>query len=126
MFLVLGGFLVTRTLDTQMRRPGGLSVTRFWSRRLTRLGAHLLPVHRGPDRGRRRRPANPYSRDETLNSAIAIATFTLNLGLVAYADGYRPDIGPLWYLSVEQQFYVAYIFAWRGSPGYVCCSSRCC
>ncbi|WP_116996073.1 acyltransferase family protein [Desertimonas flava] len=117
LFLVLGGFLVTRSLVVHQERAGSIGVLRFWGRRLLRLGPQLsllvitvLLVSR-VDRW------DEWSHPTTDRTLAGIATFRFNLGL-ANGDpaGYRPDLGHLWYLSMEQQVYFVWVaaLAWLG------------
>lgn len=115
-FFVLGSFLVTRRLLDEIGRNGSVLVDRFWMRRLVRLGSQLYPllfvmlIVSWFDRW------DSWSADQNQRSILTASTFTLNWSLVDDLAGHREDIGHLWYLSVEQQFYAAWIFvlAWFG------------
>ena len=52
-----------------------------------------------------------------MRSVWRVATFTFNWALIENPGGVRPDLGHLWYLSVEQQFYVVWVLVlallWR-------------
>jgi len=116
LFLVLGGFLVTRKLLGEIDRNGTITVDRFWMRRLVRLGSQLYPlllvmlVVSWVDHW------DKWTAHQHQRSLLAAGTFTLNWSLIDDPTSHRDDIGHLWYLSVEQQFYVAWIFvlAWFG------------
>lgn len=116
MFFVLGGFLVTRKLLDEIDRNGSITVDRFWMRRLVRLGSQLCPllivlwIVSWFDRW------DTWTPEQHQRSLLTAGTFTLNWSLLNDPDGHRADIGHLWYLSVEQQFYAAWIFvlAWFG------------
>ena len=116
LFLVLGGFLVTHKLLGEIDRHGTITVDRFWMRRLVRLGSQLYPlllvmlVVSWFDHWDR------WTAHQHQRSLLAAGTFTLNWSLIDDPTSHRDDIGHLWYLSVEQQFYVAWIFvlAWFG------------
>ena len=109
LFLVLGGFLVTRSLLDQQQRIGTIPVGRFWLRRLVRIGAQLVPfaliilVVSSVDRW------DTYTGEQTRRSLVNILRFTFNWSLVNDPLGNREDLGHLWYLSVEQQVYVVLV-----------------
>lgn len=115
-FMVMGAFLVTRGLDRELAGPNGVDVGRFWIRRLLRIGSQLFPflaivlIVSWFDRW------DSYSPGTTNQSVMAAATFRLNWLLVDDPAGVRQDFGHLWYLSVEQQFYVVWLIAlaWLG------------
>lgn len=116
-FLVLGGFLVTRGLIDHRDRTGSLDVMRFWGRRLLRIGPQLyllvgtLFVVSRFDRW------DEWPLPMTDRTLAGIATFRFNLQL-ATGDpaAFRPDLGHMWYLSMEQQVYVVWlvVLAWLG------------
>lgn len=116
MFFVLGSFLVTRSLLEREDDGSGLDVTTFWTRRIVRVGSQLyllvvvLYVVSLFDRW------DTWSAAQHQRSLTTISTFTFNLSLVADPSSHRADVGHLWYLSVEQQFYLAWVFvlAWFG------------
>lgn len=113
-FMVLGSFLVTRSLVSDVDVTGGVNVGGFWTRRLIRVGSQLYLLllalwvvswYDNLDR---------WTSEQHTKSLLTSATFTLNWSLIDDAAGHRADIGYLWYLSVEQQFYFAWVFvvAW--------------
>lgn len=110
-FLTLGGFLVTRSVLGQLHRTGSVSVGRFWLRRLVRLGAQLVPflaviaIVAALDRW------DSYTAEQTRNSILNTARFTLNWSFINDPFVTRQDFGHLWYLSVEQQLYVVLLVA---------------
>lgn len=117
LFLVLGGFLVTRSLVDHDERTGSFGVPRFWGRRLLRLGPQLylmLAVLFVVSRFDRWDEWPTSMTDRTL---AGIATFRFNLD-VANGDpaAYRPDLGHMWYLGMEQQVYLVWVavLAWLG------------
>ncbi|CAN5755391.1 hypothetical protein BH24ACT5_BH24ACT5_17790 [soil metagenome] len=115
-FLVLGGFLVTRGLLGEIDRTGSVSPFRFLVRRLVRIGAQLYPflvavvVVTWFDR------RDDFTAGSTGASVGAAGRFTLNFQFIRDAVGSRPDMGHLWYLSVEMQFYVVWVvvLVWSG------------
>ncbi len=114
MFFVMGGFLVTSRLIDVSDTHGTVPVDRFWARRIVRLGSQLylmlavLWVVSRFDRW------DAYSPEQTRRSLFAIATFTFNWTLVNTPQLAREDLGHLWYISVEQQFYLVWValLAW--------------
>ena len=116
MFFVLGSFLVTRSLLEPGDNRSGIDVTTFWTRRMVRIGSQLyllvvvLYVVSLFDRW------DTWSAAQHQRSLTTISTFTFNLSLIADPSAHREDVGHLWYLSVEQQFYFAWVFilAWFG------------
>lgn len=109
-FLVLGGFLVTSSL-LQQRAAGGIGIRRFYVRRLIRVGAPLtvmLTVFLIASWVDDFASTSPRI---ALDSASAATTYSLNWLLVTRPGQVSPDLGHLWYLSVEQQFYVVWVLA---------------
>ena len=116
-FLVLGGFLVTTGLLETRESTGSMGLRHFWSRRLVRICGPLfamlavLVVVAWAESFRGSTPAS------TMRSVWRVATFTFNWALIENPGGVRPDLGHLWYLSVEQQFYVVWVLVlavlWR-------------
>ncbi len=108
-FLVIGGFLVTRTLLRRSESVNGLRPIRYWLERVCRIGVQLYPllvvillVHLVD-------PSDPYSTATTEKSAATAATFTWNWYLQNNVLSSRSDLGHLWYLSVQEQFYLGLI-----------------
>lgn len=107
MFFVVGGFVVTRGLLAQSER-GRLNPIRFYLRRIVRIGVQLYPLllvvvatspwHNGIDH---------FTPMATRESVLTAGSYTWNWYLMNHALTARSDLGHLWYLSVEQQFYVA-------------------
>jgi peptidoglycan/LPS O-acetylase OafA/YrhL len=104
-FLVIGGFLVTRSLLNRSA-DGRLRLGWYVIERIVRVGTQLylvliavLVVHELHQ--------DPYSLDDTVRSVLAAATHTWNWYLINHPFNARPDIGALWYLSVSEQFYLA-------------------
>jgi peptidoglycan/LPS O-acetylase OafA/YrhL len=105
-FFVVGGFVVTRGLLAQTEH-GRLNPFRFYARRIIRIGVQLYPLllvvlatsgwHNGIDH---------FTRSATRDSVLSAGSYTWNWYLMNHALTARSDLGHLWYLSVEQQFYV--------------------
>jgi peptidoglycan/LPS O-acetylase OafA/YrhL len=108
-FFVMGAFLVTTSVTRPSEGTFAGRLRSFWSRRLARLMPHLLLVAvvlflvSIVDRW------DEWSGAQTRRSLGAAVTFTLNWSLVDDALANRPDVGHLWYLSVEQQAYLIVI-----------------
>jgi peptidoglycan/LPS O-acetylase OafA/YrhL len=106
MFFVVGGFVVTEGLLAQTEH-GRLNPFRFYLRRLIRIGVQLYPLllvivavsswHNGIDH---------FTSSTTRDSVLSAGSYTWNWYLMNHALTARSDLGHLWYLSVEQQFYV--------------------
>jgi peptidoglycan/LPS O-acetylase OafA/YrhL len=105
MFFVLSGFLITSLLLHEWSRCGRLSLPKFWGRRLLRLGpalvallvcvdgfALLFQAHVGP------------GWQQAVQATPSIVLYFSNWVIVA--GGTLGFLGPLWSLSVEEQFYL--------------------
>lgn len=108
-FFVLGGFLVTRTLLRRAESPDGIRPLRYFLQRFVRIGVQLYPllivvviVHY-LDR------SDIYSTRVTYRSVASIGTFTWNWYLENNPLTTRSDLGQLWYLSVQEQFFVGMV-----------------
>ena len=108
-FFVLGGFLVTRGLVGGLDRHGHIAGGRFWLRRLIRVCAPLYLLVAVVYVVSLVDPADPWTSEQTNRSLLTISSFTFNWSLVDSPLANRPDLGHLWYLSVEQQFYLVFI-----------------
>lgn len=105
LFFVVGGFIVTHNLLRERER-GVLDPFRFYLRRIVRIGVQLVPmvvavlvVHQVD--------STDTSTDTATNrSVVSVLTYTWNTYLVDHALDARPDLGHLWYLSVQQQVYL--------------------
>jgi len=104
-FFVLSGFLITCLLLEEWERRGAVSLRRFWGRRALRLLPALLlllsvdvAVHLAIDGSAG--PARAWA------AVWGPLSYVWNWLLIA---GRRPnELTPLWSLSVEEQFYVAW------------------
>lgn len=106
LFFVIGGFVVTRGLLMQADGSGVPNPLRFYARRFVRLGVQLYPllvvvlIVNSLDH------SDPYGAAPTRDSVLAVGSYTWNWYLMGHVFTARSDLGHLWYLSVEQQFYV--------------------
>jgi peptidoglycan/LPS O-acetylase OafA/YrhL len=100
-FFVISGFLITTLLSSERRKSGSISLRRFYARRVVR----IFPA------------AYTFILCVALLSAIGVVR--LNTGdlwhALTYTANYSPHrswwIGHLWSLSVEEQFYLLWPFA---------------
>jgi peptidoglycan/LPS O-acetylase OafA/YrhL len=104
-FFVLGAFLATRSLLRQVE-AGSLRPSTALVRRAVRLAGQmylllvvlmLVSVFDETD---------TYSKSATTGSALHAATFTFNWFVQNPLVEARPDIGHLWYLSVDMQVFI--------------------
>lgn len=105
MFLVLSGFLVTRSMLGGLARAGQSAPFTTLLRRFIRISAQvylavavILIVAQLDD-------TDTAPSSATTNSARAIVTYTWNWYVRTHALNARGDLGHLWYLSVEMQFF---------------------
>lgn len=105
MFLVLSGFLVTRSMLGGLARDGQSAPFTTLLRRFIRISAQvylavavIVIVAQVDD-------SDTATSFATTNSARAIVTYTWNWYVRDNALDARGDLGHLWYLSVEMQFF---------------------
>ena len=107
LFFVISGFLITGLLLRERTRLGGIQLARFWGRRLLRLMPALLLmllalsafiVLFGEHLGR--------TWDVSLAATPSVLFYFSNWIIVAGGD--LGAYGPLWSLSVEEQFYLVW------------------
>lgn len=108
-FFVVGGFLVTRTLLARHSSAAGLRPARYWVQRMVRLGVQVYPllvvilvVHWLDAK-------DEFGAAATWRSVAAVGTYTWNWYLENHALDARSDLGHLWYLSVQEQYYLLLI-----------------
>lgn len=104
-FFVVGGFIVTRTLLRELD-AGHLDAVRFYLRRLVRLGVQLVPLAAAVLAVHHFDATDTASDRGTWLSVANMLTHTLNIWSTAHPFEARPDLGHLWYLSVQQQVYL--------------------
>lgn len=109
MFFVLGSFLVTRSVIDERVRTGSFRIDRFWRRRIVRIGSQLSVLLVVVWLTSLLDGADHWSPATTWRSLLTIGTFTFNWSLINRPLDNREDLGHLWYLSVEQQFYVVFV-----------------
>lgn len=110
-FFAVGAFLATRGL---LKRHAERDTVRFgveFLRRFLRISAQvwLLLIAVAVVAGLE--PSNTYRGTETGTSLFRIATYTWNWYLQDHAVTARPDLGHLWYLSVDMQVFVLILLA---------------
>ena len=105
-FFVVGAFLATRSLLRRQDTGADLQVGVIVVRRYIRLSGQLLVlllvvlIVTAVD------DASAYPTTDTGMSALRIATYTWNWYLVSHPLTARPDLGHLWYLSVDFQVFL--------------------
>ncbi|KGN38887.1 hypothetical protein N803_08795 [Knoellia subterranea KCTC 19937] len=124
MFFVIGGFIVTRNLLRE-NAEGRLDPFRFYLRRIVRLGVQLVPLALAILVLARYDDTDTSDSSTTIRSVLSVLTFTWNNYLIDHALEARSELGHLWYLSVQQQVYLAFPIAvlllsrWRRALGLV-------
>ena len=108
-FLVVGGYLVTRTLLRRSASSTGVRPLRYLLQRIMRVGVQVYPlvlvilvVHELDSKDR-------FTDSATDRSLASVSTFTWNWYLQNNPLDARSDLGHLWYLSVQEQFYLGLI-----------------
>ncbi len=104
-FFVVGAFIVTRNLTKELAQQR-MDAVRFYTRRLIRIGVMVVPLcvflvllhlfddsYRGTTRN-------------LVENITHLLTYTFNLWGETDLLGTRPELGHLWYLSVQQQAYL--------------------
>ncbi|MDT0215267.1 acyltransferase [Rothia sp. ARF10] len=105
-FLVLSGFLVTRSMLGASERSGAAGPAISLLRRALRISAQIglllvaVVVLSDVD------PTDTASEKTTTNSAFAVATYTWNWYVRDNAFEARSDLGHLWYLSAEMHVFI--------------------
>ncbi len=117
-FFVLSGMLITGILLGEHDTRGGVSLGRFYQRRLLRLYPALLAMLL---------LTTPFgsllSGDGTwrawFEAVAAAATYTSNLAILADGTQFLGALGPTWSLAVEMQFYLVWplVFVWLLARG---------
>ena len=108
-FFGISGFLITWLMLAEARRFGRIDLARFWGRRLLRLFPALLLmlfVINIVGLVFSRTPGSPW--DLGLSATPAILIYISNWLIVATDTPALGVFGPLWSLSVEEQFYVVW------------------
>jgi peptidoglycan/LPS O-acetylase OafA/YrhL len=106
MFLVVSGFLVTRSMLEAREAGGPGSTFSPLVRRFVRISAQVflvlfvILVTKQVDR------TDGATQDATWTAVVRGASYTLNSYMRDNALTARADVGHLWYLSVEMQFFV--------------------
>lgn len=104
-FFVVGAFIVADGLLRDLARDT-FDPARFYLRRVVRLGAQLVlvcaAVWIAADLDDRRTVSNL----DLAHNAMAVLTYTLNIFVHENIFTARPELGHLWYLSVQQQCYL--------------------
>ncbi len=104
-FFVVSGFIVTTGLLRDEDR-GSLDPVRFLARRLVRVGAQLVPLCAAVVLVAALDPSDTATARTTVNTVTHTLTYTNNWLYELNPLGARPDMGHLWFLSVQQQWYL--------------------
>ena len=105
-FFIVGGLIVTRGLLRE-HQLGVLDPVRFYLRRLVRLGVQLVPLVLVIVLIHHLDPTDPWTDRGTYLTAAHTLTHTSNVWGASHVLELRSDLGHLWYLSVQQQVYLA-------------------
>lgn len=105
-FLVVSGFLVTRSMLNAREHYGPSGPWRTLIRRFLRISASVLALLFAVAVMSEVDDNDTNSQEATQKSILRVATYTWNWFVRAHPLEARGDLGPLWYLSVEMQFYV--------------------
>ena len=112
-FFVISGFLITRLLVRELDRTGGISLPRFYARRVRRLLPQAIVAIVAVALVSRI-VLSPLAADAVLRDVMAAGVYAMNWHLSAQAVDYfaaGAADGPLdhfWSLAVEEQFYVVW------------------
>lgn len=104
-FYVISGFIVTNGLLGDQDRQQ-LDPARFLARRVVRVGTQVavlcvaLLVVRGVD------ATDTNSWSTTIKSVTHTLTYTINWLLLTAPASTRPDMGHLWFVAIQQQWYL--------------------
>ncbi|EWT02977.1 hypothetical protein N865_00610 [Intrasporangium oryzae NRRL B-24470] len=105
-FLVLGGFLVTRSMLSAREREGLRGPVVSLGRRLVRISLQVYLLLAVVAVVAEIDATDPNTPAATQNSLIAVATYWWNEYVRRNALEARSDLGALYYLSIELQFYL--------------------
>ncbi|MDF1603140.1 acyltransferase [Nocardioides sp. YIM 152315] len=105
-FFIVGGFLATRSILRHQDSGAELHIGVIAVRRYVRLSGQLLVLLLVVLIVTATDDASSYPENETGTSALRIATYTWNWYLVSSPLSARPDLGHLWYLSVDFQIFL--------------------
>ncbi len=103
-FFVVGAFIVTRGLIRDLER-GTFDPLRFYLRRVVRLGVQLVPLCAAVWLAARA-VGDRVTDTVMAHNVLHVLTFTFNRYTEAHLLEARPELGHLWYLSVQQQCYL--------------------
>jgi len=105
-FFVVGAFLATRSLLGRVDSPRDLVPDVVLVRRYIRLSGQLVVLLVAVLVVTALDDASSYPDANTGSSVWRVLTYTFNWYLVDHAFTARPDLGHLWYLSVDLQVFV--------------------
>jgi peptidoglycan/LPS O-acetylase OafA/YrhL len=108
-FFVVGGFLLVRAMLAEGDRDGRIDVVREVLRRALRIAIPLYVFLAAVVAVAAMQDPPDYPSATTIDSVVAVATFTWNWYLQGQALLARPDLGHLWFVSVYMQLTVALV-----------------
>jgi peptidoglycan/LPS O-acetylase OafA/YrhL len=104
-FFLISGLLVTRGLLREQAQ-GRMDPVRFLGRRIVRVGAQVVPLCAAVLVVSVLDPTDQNSAETTTRTLTNTLTFTNNLLYQLNPLGARDDMGHLWFLSIQQQWYL--------------------
>jgi peptidoglycan/LPS O-acetylase OafA/YrhL len=104
-FFIISGLIVTSGLLRE-RAAGTMDPVRFLARRLVRVGAQLVPLCVAVLVVSLVDPTDQNSLEKTTRTITNTLTYTNNLLYQVNPLGAREDMGHLWFLSIQQQWYL--------------------
>ena len=105
-FFVVGAFLATRGMVTARDSARGLRPATLFIRRFIRLSGQVVVLLAAVLVVTALDDSDTYAGTDTGTSVFRILTYTWNWYLESSPLAARPDLGNLWYLSVDMQVFV--------------------
>lgn len=105
-FYVISGYLVTERMLAAATRSRVWGPLVYLEQRTARIALQVWVLLAAVLLAWRLDPTDTTSSDTTVRSVIAAATFTFNTYVRDHALAARADIGPLYFLSIDVQFFV--------------------
>lgn len=121
-FFVVGAFLATQGMLRAVRSPEGLRPGVALLRRFVRLSGQVYFLLLVVALVTVLDTTDTYPDTETRTSILRIGSYTWNWYLQSHALVARPDLGHLWYLSVDMQAFVlilAVVYLLRRRPAWL-------
>ncbi len=121
-FFVIGSFLATSSMLRKAGTASGLHPGVFLLRRFIRLSGEVYFLLLAVVLMTALDTSDTYPDTETRTSVLRIGTYTWNWYLQQHALVARPDVGHLWYLSVDLQVFtlvLAVVYLLRRRPAWL-------